>query len=186
MKKISVVVIAIFIVLIAGFVAFNSKNKTNQKSSNSSSNQPAFKEGGKEQRQFNFPGLSGEVASIAGNQVTIKIIETPKFPRNMNQREGRNAGTRNNGGQWNRGEGWQSGNSQGRQRTIKYTGERKNVIIPVGVPITTMVRTETGRETQTVAFNKIKKGDILQIWYSDKEQAIISRIGIRSQTPARS
>lgn len=179
MKRIAIG-IALLIISIAVFAGCSGQNKTSQTQSQSNSNQTANLKPGNGQRKFNPPGLSGEVATIAGNEVTIKVIKMPKFQRNMNRGQGTGGSTPPSGGSWTGGGNWQGGSGQRPPRTIQYTGERKTVIIPVGVPITTMVRTDTGREMKTIEFNKIKKGDIMQIWYSNKTQEIISRISIRS------
>jgi hypothetical protein len=181
MKKIAIVV-AVIMIITAVWAGYSALNKGGQKQSNANPGQTALRGAGNGQRKFDPPGLNGEVASIAGNEVTLKLIEMPKFQANMNRGQGPGGGTRPNGGGWTGGGGPQGGGGQAPQRTVKYTGERKTVIIPVGIPITTMVRTDTGRETKTIEFTKIKKGDILQIWYSDKAREIISRIGIRTIT----
>ncbi len=185
MKKI-VIVAAVIIIFAAAWAGYSILNKRGATQNNTNPGQTAFRDAGNGRGDFEPPGLSGEVTSIAGNLVTLKIIEMPDFQSGLNRRQGSDTGPPPGGGGWTGGGDRQSGSGQGRQRNLKYTGERKEIIIPVGIPITAMVRTNTGREIKNVAFNKIKKGDILQIWYSDKAQENISRVGISSLGQSRS
>lgn len=134
---------------------------------------------GNPKRRFSRPDLSGEVTSIVGNEVTLKVIEMPQTGPNMAR--GAQRGMRPPG-EGRPGQGFQAGAGTGMMGpgTIKYSGEKKTVLIPVGIPITTMTRGEKGRETKTLDFTDIKKGAILQIWYADQKQTAISRISVRT------
>ena len=64
--------------------------------------------------------------------------------------------------------------------TVTYTGESKIITIPDGVEITSSTRGNNGSEQKTLALTDIKKGDILQIWYSDKSTETISKVSVRA------
>lgn len=148
----------------------NSSNKTNvqQKPSTTSTVKPADNknvstippsgpEDGSMQNQM--PGLSGEVESISDNKITIKLIEMPQRPPSLPQ-----------------GQEGQADQGTPPQRTFTYTGETKTITVTSDIPITTMNRTEQGMETVNLKFEDIKAGDILSVWYSDKETGKISKI----------
>ncbi|MCR4436104.1 MAG: hypothetical protein QHH06_13820 [Clostridiales bacterium] len=137
-------------------------------SSTGSTNSPSSTGGG--QRQFARPDLSGEVASISGNQVTLKLIEIPAPRRNSQQ--GANGQAQNGSSATDQGTG------QPRQRNITYTGQTQTISIPDGTQITTTVRGQNAREEKAIELKDIKQGDILQIWYSDKDKQTISRISV--------
>lgn len=167
---------------------------------------------------YQRPDLMGQVTAIAGNEVTIKVIELPAMPSfSPGQRSPRPSG-------WQRsprpsdaaqqtpapdisaapGSSPAPSGSPGSGRrgfSMTFTGEEKTVVIPVGVPITTIQRSATGTSgtnggaannggnaprasVQTVAldFKDIKVGDIISIWYSTKDTTAIARVSIQSTT----
>jgi len=140
------------------------------------------------QGQFSRPDLSGEVGSIKGNEITLKVIETPNFRQGNSQRN-RSQGSddRGNGNQGNNDRTQRQGSGfngpQGQRRAVQYTGETKNITVPSGTSITVFTRGENGRESKAVELKDIKQGDILQVWYSDKDKGIISRITVIPSAP---
>ena len=150
--------------------------------------------------RFQQPDLSGEIVSISDNSITVKVIEMSDMPgigeRQMGSRydstevnsdnsqptspgrEGNTEGSKPEAGQ---PEGSKSG--QGipdggqpvqRNMELKYTGETKTVTIPEGISIMKSGRwNDDGQQQQnTVALSELKEGDILQIWYNDKEEVV--------------
>lgn len=107
--------------------------------------------------------VMGEIDSISGSKLTIKVMEQPQFNRNDAQGQDRQGGT---------------GQPQG--KTPGFTGETKTITIPAGTLITTIVRSESGRETKNIELKDITKGNMIQVWYSDKAKGIISRVSISS------
>ncbi len=182
---------------------------------------------------YQRPDMMGQVTAIAGNEVTIKVIELPNIPSfSPGQRSPRPSG-------WQRsprpsgeprqtpspgdssqnpvaslapGQSPAPSGSQGGRRGfgMNFTGEEKTIVIPPGVPITTVQRSTTGTngnntggnnagnnggnnrgtqggnmprasvQTVQMDFKDIKVGDILSIWYSQKDNTAIARVSIQS------
>ncbi|MCX7746781.1 MAG: hypothetical protein N2645_07810 [Clostridia bacterium] len=132
------------------------------------------------QGQFNNRAdLTGEVASVEGNTITLKVIEIPQF---RNDRENRTPRPDRTPGAFRtpgaRGGEGPAGNRQRLQGTPNYTGETKKITLPEGVHITTMVRGENGVQENEVDIKTVKSGEILQVWYKDQNQNEIERVRI--------
>jgi hypothetical protein len=201
----------IAISLLTASLLFGCKAKTvdNQNTNSSQNgtaqnnqNQGNFNRGG----QFQMADLSGQVVSVKGNQVTIKIIKQPQFGQqsgnnsnnsgNNNSGSGNNNSTNNNNSNNNSNSNGNKNNSNNnstnnnpngngtnqaprQRRPLEFTGETKTLTIPAGTSITTMVRGNQGRETKQLKVTDIKTDDILQIWYTDKSKGTISRISVQ-------
>ncbi len=209
MKALSTMVaLLIMMTMLFSGCGADSQNNGNQDAVQNQGNQPngegAFPNG---RGQFQQADLAGEIVSVSGNSVSIKVIDmsgmfgrgrrgqngaenqptdgnsgnalaqsgnndTPQGsrPQGQSQPEGsRPEGSRPAGG-------WQG---QG-QPELKYTGETKTVTIPEDVSITTFGRGSNGNQQNTVAVSELKQGEILQLWYADKEKGTISRASILS------
>lgn len=131
--------------------------------------------------------LYGQVQKIIGNEVTLKVAEIPK-------RQAKPAGTSGSGGQQGQqgdalagasatlggsggqggaGKGGRGGGGQGGWQgqggtapQIKYTGQVDKIIIPVGVPITSMKRGAAGAAPTQLNISEITEGTMLQIYYA--------------------
>lgn len=141
------------------------------------------------------PDLYGQVLKIIGNEVTLKVAEMPKRTARQagNSGAGGQQGQQGSGqqtdalagagatlggsggqgsGQGGPGGGGQGGPGgwQGQRSTtpIKYTGQVDKIIIPVGVPITSMKRSTTGGAPTQAQLNisEITEGTMLQIYYA--------------------
>lgn len=195
-------IILLFVLL--AFVISGCGAQTQNADNQPAGNQPA--NGG--QGQYVRPDLTGEVASITGNDVSLKIIQMPDFGQGNGPGGGnwngnrQNRGQRNNNDQQNNGQqdnnqqnndqqnngqqgnggGPGQGNGQGggqfRNRQMNYTGETKTITISADIPVSTFVRGQNGREEQKVELKDIKQGNILQIWYSDKDKGTIARVSV--------
>ncbi|BAU27868.1 hypothetical protein DFP93_1092 [Aneurinibacillus soli] len=166
------------ILLMFALAATGCGNATEQGTATSAQGQGAASTNSdqKPQGKFSRPDLMGEVESIVGNEVKLKLIEIP-------QRTGSGAqGQHSSSGQGGQGGGNTSGTGQA--RTVKYTGQTETVTIPVGVPLIAMSRGDNGLEETEVELKSIKKGSILSITYADKTAKTISRVTIR--TPRQS
>ncbi|MBP1917963.1 hypothetical protein [Youngiibacter multivorans] len=101
-----------------------------------------------------IPGLFGEIKDIAGNEVTLLLLEIQSEAE---------AGT-----------GMRRGNG-GADVVREYTGEEKTILIPVGTPMVKRVPQsgtgETGTGTGTgpveteVSLKELSKGSTLKIFY---------------------
>ncbi|MCR4430446.1 MAG: hypothetical protein NUV45_05420 [Tepidanaerobacteraceae bacterium] len=151
--------------------------------------------------------IAGEVSSISGSTVELKLIEMPQpGPRGKQnqqsnqQMQAQDANKGPDAGQGQKAPNNDSGQNPGappeaggnppeksensgsdrmqRQSGLKYTGETKTIDIPDGVEITAMQRGDKGMEQKTISIGDIKVGDILRIWYSDESMTSISRISV--------
>lgn len=120
--------------------------------------------------QFTMPDMTGEVVSVTGNEIAIKVIKMPE--KNGNQAD--NSKSAPTDGQAAPEKPSQDG--QPPQRNIEYTGETKTIKISDNVTVTKMSMGDNGPQTQDIKIGDIKAGDILQIYYSDKENQTISKI----------
>lgn len=137
------------------------------------SNRPAFQK----------PDVYGEVSTINGNNVTLKLMEIPQ----MSRRNGQNGGNGNGGngggnsnGSYNGGSGGNGGAGRGGMRVKKYTGEVKTIVIPNGVTLTTMTRGQNGMTQNNISLNEVTTGSTLSIYYDTDGKTIKS---IRVQKP---
>lgn len=149
----------------------------------------------------------GKVDSILGNEVELSVAD---IPENMKQRlenmgngnrqrntqqnnstqnsqQGTNisAGLSQNQGQGGFGQGrnFQNGNSQNRQRMkFNFTGEKKTIDIPVGVPIITTKFGTNGMERTEVQLSDIKEGNLLYIIYENGNIVEVRLMNTTSQS----
>lgn len=164
-------------------------------------------------RQVERADLIGEVSTVSGNNITLKLMEMPSFNGNgapqqgysrNGGRQGAAAGNSNSGSSGNTGNpaddssakpsvdgktarpsgGNGQGGGQGRQWSPQYTGETKTLTIPDGLEISSAGRGPSGDSSQqSLTVSDIKTGNILEIWYSDKEKETISKISIMQSMP---
>lgn len=122
--------------------------------------------------------LAGEVASIDGNKIIIKVIKAPEAPQGGNQKDASNNGDKEKS-QDNSKDG--QGQAPKAPANVKreFTGENKDITIGDGIQIATMVRGKQGIETKNLTVSDIKVGDVLQIMYSDKDDETISKIYVK-------
>lgn len=161
------------LLLVTVLTAAGCGSSTDQPASTSAQGErPGNPSDGQRTGQFSRADVSGQVESIAGNEVKLKLIEMPA-PR-ANENAGQGSGGMRQG--QNSGQGASSGQSQG--RAIKFTGETQTLLIPIGVPLTTMTRGQNGPEVKEADLKDIKKGSMLNIWYADKTSKTIDRISI--------
>lgn len=152
--------------------------------------------------QFEMPTLMGEVTDIAGNDVTLKLIQIPK----MTSRPSSGSFSRPSSGSFSRPSGgsWSNSGASGtnRQRTVQYTGETKEVIIPVGTKIVTTQISQSssaagGSASRTasgggmfgrgqmnfvevaISVDKIQIGDTLSFYYA-KDGKTITKVTVSS------
>lgn len=142
--------------------------------------------------------IMGEVASINGSNIQLKLIEMPQFGPGGGQRgqKQESAGDQNNQppdaksqngnppsdtppaeNESSDNSGMQRGNPpQGGQ--MNYTGETKTIIVSDDAEIISQGRSQDGSENQTLALKDIQVGNILRIWYEDEQNGVISKISV--------
>ncbi len=136
-------------------------------------------DGSNKQKNFQKADLEGEVASIDGNKITLKIIKTPQKPAGSSEKNASKDADKTNSEVNNKDK---QATNQSQNRQVEYTGETKDITISDGIQIKTMNRGQQGSESKNLTVSDIKVGDILQITYSDKEKETISNINVRSAT----
>jgi hypothetical protein len=130
---------------------------------------------------FEKADLEGEVASIDGNKITLKVIKTPEPPTGKPEEDNQNNASKDADKkevQVNNQDGETPKAPQHRQ--VEYTGETKEITIADGIKIITMNKGPQDSESKELTVNDIKVGDTLQITYSDSEKETISQINVRS------
>jgi hypothetical protein len=116
-----------------------------------------------QQGNFNRPDITGQVASISGSTLVINLMEQTQRNKDSGKRQQSPSGT-----------------PQPKRDNPTFTGETKTVTIPAGMSITTVLRPEEAKESKNIELKDIKVGDMIQVWYSDKEKGTISRVSISS------
>jgi hypothetical protein len=183
-------------ILIAFAVVFSGITVKNKIVSNKQKAQAA-----EEAKKAGKLGMTAEVTEIVGNKVKLKVIDTSKNS-NKNGKQGGSSNGSNNGGGQDGGfpagmpsggampampaggmpGGFPGGGSSSSAKSTNkvkktYTGEEKEMLLPIGVPIIQMVRGTNGKmTTKNVVLKKIQEGTVLQFWYADDEKTVISRI----------
>lgn len=115
------------------------------------------------------PDLYGKVKKILGNEVTLELAELPERKEISEEDREKMKLQMQNG---NSSEGGFGGQGNKMKREIKFTGENKDIIIPVGLPIVSVKR---GEETQ-LELGDIIEGTFLQIWLNDDESVKAVRV----------
>ncbi len=124
--------------------------------------------GGRRQGQSSGSGNNG------GNNDTGNSASGNSRPANGSSGAARPSGERRQG----------NGQGQGRQWSTQYTGETKTITIPADAEISSMGRgANGGNGQQTLSIADIKAGNMLQVWYSDKEKETVSRVTVIQATP---
>jgi len=144
-----IIVIGVLLVLATGCSSSDSQEATQ------ADNVATEQTENKEQKTENAPkevkraNAMGKVTRIVGNEVTIDLIEMPE--------ESEEKKSEGNG---------QEGMKNGSGRTEPtFTGETKQVIIPVGIPILT--RSKTGQEE--LDLSDIVSGSMIMLWLDENE-----------------
>jgi hypothetical protein len=168
MKKVIYILagVALTATLMVGCGATNTAN-TQSASTNDGSNK---------QKNFQKADLEGEVASVDGNKITLKVIKTPDRPAGNDQKNASNDSNKTNSDANNKDK--QASNGQ-QKRQVEYTGETKDITIGDGVQINTMNRGKQGSDAKNLTVSDIKVGDVLQVTYSDKDKETVSSINVR-------
>lgn len=197
-KKACIIAISLLLILLTAACGSNS-SASNGSEGNAApgSNQPAGSPSG--QAKMQAADLVGEVASIDSNKIELKLIEMPQFSPNVRQGNARGGNTgakpkssNDSGTDSTKQEGTAStdikgskpsspnGGNQMPQMKFTYTGKSETVTIPDSVKITATTRGDKGMQQKTISLTDIKKGDLLEIWYSDKKTETISKISVRA------
>ncbi len=182
----------------------NSNPNTNESTQSANNTSSSAVRGG----QFQRADVMGEVVSVSGSDISLKLLKLLK-PQGMgngqrrngqndngqgapkdqqgNQTQGDKPNPPDNQGQDNQqnrqGQGGQR-NRQGGGFQREYSGETQTVTVPSGVSIEENTFSNGKRETKKIEAKDLKQGDILQVWYSDKDKKTISRIQVMT-IPAR-
>jgi hypothetical protein len=175
MKKIIYILagVALTTTLMVGCSKASTENTQTAQSSQSASTE----NGSTNQKNFQGADLEGEVASIDGNKITLKVIKAPERPQGGDQKNAKQNGDQKHPQDSNNNNG-QAPNKQG-NRQVEYTGETKDITLSDGIQITTMSRGKQNSDSKTLTASDIKVGNTLLITYSDKDKETISKIAIK-------
>jgi len=127
-------------------------------------------DGSVKQKNMQKSDLGGEVASIDGNKITLKLIKASEKPANGTQKDTSKDATADKK---------DAQTKAPEKRQVEYTGETKDITIGDGVKITTMARGQQDSKAKDLTISDIKVGDVLQVTYSDKEKETVSNINVR-------
>lgn len=171
MKKIVYVLtgIALTATLMVGCGANAANTQSKDTASNASTD-----DGTSKPRNFQRADLEGEVASIDGNKVTLKVIKTPERPEGASDKQlSKDGGDKTD----------KKANTQDKQvpngqsnKQVEYTGETKDITISDGIQIKSMGRGTQASQAKDLTVSDIKVGDRLGITYSNKDNETISSI----------
>lgn len=123
--------------------------------------------------------IFGKVDSIIGNQVTLILAKNSSSTassnasstassnnsnsQNQNKTQSLSLGTTQEGGMGGQWQGQRRSSSSSQSFKLSYTGEKKEITIPVGVPITEMKTVNGTRQQKEVDLSDIEEGSILSI-----------------------
>lgn len=193
LKKIGIITLVLATLIAIPGCGTNSNTATDQQSAQSSQTQQnqVTNSDGKMPEKMEQADLRGEVTSISSNQVTVKVIKMSEPGAKGPDRNGGTASKNTEGDNGKDGNmappsddkqpssDSKSGNeSQRRGGAVQYTGETKTITIPTDMEITTFARGDD--KNQSVKLADLKQGDILEVWYSDKNNETIEKISVRS------
>lgn len=125
----------------------------------------------------------GEVSEVIGNEVTLKLLEIPDMSA-MNREKGTDGEQAGGKAEGSAPAGDTTGGAAagatggGGMREKQYTGEEKNIVIPVGTPIVSMSRGEEGMVETEISLNELTSGNTLSIYYQEDGKTI-EKITIR-------
>lgn len=173
MKKIIYIVACT--ALAAGLMVGCGANTTDTQSKQTTQSTPTD-DGASKQKNFQKVDLEGEVASIDGNKITLKVIKTLE---KGSQKDKSNDTAKTDSQENNKDK--QVSNAA-KNKKIEYTGENKDITISDGIKIKSMNRGKQASQSKDLNVSDIKVGDVLQITYSDKDSQTISNINVRQAT----
>jgi len=195
-KLIKLLSIISFMVLLLFTACKSNSTNSNNTNGNSSATQNQNNNGQNGNKQFNMPDLMGQISSISGSKVTLKLYTLPN--KNSANNNGSNTSNKpnDNASQKPQGSpgappsGYHKPNSSDRpngggrgMHQMEFSGETKEITIPDGITIESMSQgNRKGNPTSsTIAIKDLKVGMNLQIWYKDSSSETISRISVREQ-----
>jgi hypothetical protein len=196
--------LAVFISALMIFVIAGCSNSGNSNQASASGGNGNSSNGNGNGNAFQKPDVFGEVSTVNGNTVTLKLM---KVPQNMGRRNGQNGQYGRNrqngqGGQSGQntqnGQGGQSGqNTQngqtaqngtgngaprggGMMRQKQYTGQTQTITVPNNVTIQLMTYGQDGMSTMNTTLDQVAVGSTMMIYYNTDKKTIKS---IRVQAP---
>jgi hypothetical protein len=189
-------IVATSVILMSVFTGCGNSNNTSstQNSSTAKSTTASTQSSGTQANANNqikkMPDLAGEVSSVNGNQITLKLIELPTNAgkgKNTTSPSGQNSTqkTSQSNAQTPDSKSTNGHGSQRHKMQVKYTGETKTITISSGIPITTFSRNTNGGSQKTITVADIKTGDRLDIWYTDSTKSTISNIRVLGSASAQ-
>ena len=202
--------LAAFISTLMIFVIAGCSSSGNSNQASASGGNGTTSNGNGKGNTFQKPDVFGEVSSVNGNTVTLKLM---KIPQNMGRRNGQkgqygrnrqngqggqsgqntqNGQTAQNGQDGQSGQNTQNGQTAqngtgngaprggGMMRQKQYTGQTQTITVPNNVTIQMMTYGQDGMATMNTTLNQVTVGSTMMIYYDTDKKTIKS---IRVQAP---
>ncbi|WML52389.1 hypothetical protein RCG17_23905 [Neobacillus sp. PS3-12] len=184
--------LAVFISALMIFVIAGCSNSGNSNQASASGGNGNSSNGNGNGNAFQKPDVFGEVSTVNGNTVTLKLM---KVPQNMGRRNGQNGQygrNRQNGQGGQSGQNTQNGQTAqngtgngtprggGMMRQKQYTGQTQTITVPNNVTIQLMTYGQDGMSTMNTTLDQVAVGSTMMIYYNTDKKTIKS---IRVQAP---
>lgn len=154
----------LLIIVIAGCSNSQNSSQTNGSANNTGNSSNASVNG------FGTPDIYGEVSSVAGNKVTLKLMKVPQRPARNGQGNGQGGGNWQN--RQNGSNGGFRGGGYGGMRQKEYTGQTKTIVISSGTSLVTITRGANGMAESNIGMNQVTVGSILSVYYKEDGKTI--------------
>lgn len=173
-----------------------SKDSTKSTTANNRPSTPANSSNNQESSNSNKTMLFGKVDSIIGNEVTLLVAKNStstqtKTSESQSQSQSKSqtktqalgVGTTQDGGMGGQWSGQRNNSSSKQSFKLTYTGEKKNITIPVGVPILETKTVNEKKQQTEVDLSDIEEGSILTI---TMENNFITQVRIQGTESSQS
>jgi hypothetical protein len=184
--------LAAFISTLMIFVIAGCSSSGNSNQASASGSNGTTSNGNGNGNAFQKPDVFGEVSTVNGNTVTLKLM---KIPQNMGRRNGQNGQygrNRQSGQAGQSGQNTQNGQTAqngtgngaprggGMMRQKQYTGQTQTITVPNTVTIQMMTYGQDGMAAMNMTLNQVTVGSTMMIYYDTDKKTIKS---IRVQAP---
>lgn len=124
-----------------------------------------------QQGGFQMPDMMGEISSVKGNVVTLKLEKMPNFQRRAGQSGAASGSSRKS---WSSGTSRPSGSASGSrpQRQVQYTGDVKQITLTDSVKITKPTFSQNSMSQTELKLGELKTGETLYVYYASDKKTI--------------
>jgi hypothetical protein len=184
--------LAVFISALMIFVIAGCSNSGNSNQASASGGNGNSSNGNGNGNAFQKPDVFGEVSTVNGNTVTLKLMKVPQNMGRRNGQKGQYGRNRQNGQGGQSGQNSQNGQTAqngtwngaprggGMMRQKQYTGQTQTITVPNNVTIQLMTYGQDGMSTMNTTLGQVAVGSTMMIYYDTDKKTIKS---IRVQAP---